>query len=113
MYKRRGEIQTQCGQRDLPNIPELELASLRELEGEVEVVLVVSPGDEGELELLRSMSSLVLPGDLVRGLPMEEMMSESKEKSKDSNWTDSSQHSYLPRSLQLSSRPHSRPASAS
>ena len=47
------------------------------------MVLVVSPGEEGELELLRSMSALVLPGDLLWGLPMEEMLSESKEKSKD------------------------------
>ena len=44
---------------------------------------MVSPGDEGELELLRSMSALVLPGDLIWGLPMEEMLSESREKSKD------------------------------
>ena len=56
----------QYGQRVLPEV-ELELASPPELEGEVDesllVVVVVSPEDDGELEPLSSISSLVLPGD--------------------------------------------------
>ena len=56
----------QYGQRVLPEV-ELELASPPELEGEVDgswlVVVEVSPEDDGELEPLSSISSLVLPGD--------------------------------------------------
>ena len=56
----------QYGQRVLPEV-ELELASPPELEGEVDesslVVVVVSPEDDGEVEPLNSISSLVLPGD--------------------------------------------------
>ena len=42
------------------------MASPPELEGEVDeswLVVVVSPEDDGELEPLSSISSLVLPGD--------------------------------------------------